>query len=309
MKKWIFLAILLLELPVHAKPLRLVLNWKPEAEFGGFYSAQIEGVFKKHGLDVILIPGGAGTPSAQMVAADQAEFGIVSGEELVVAHARGSDILALFAVYQDSPVILMTHAEQNFKSIQDVFQSPGILSVQRGLPFFAYLEKKFGKPKAKIVPSQGGITQFLVNSNYSQQGFMTSEPILAAQKGVKTKSFLISNEGFNPYLTVLVARKDYVEKNIEKVKLLMTSVREGWKIYLDNPDKTNETMHKLNPSMSLQTLKESAEVQKAFIETKDVKKSNLGTMTVDRWQKLVEQLKTIGVIRQDIQANELFKNL
>ena len=36
----------------------LLLNWYPEAEHGGFYAAQVLGIFEQYGLDVEIRPGG-----------------------------------------------------------------------------------------------------------------------------------------------------------------------------------------------------------------------------------------------------------
>src|ERR1700722_20872034 len=98
--------------------IRLVLDWKPEPEFGGFYAAP----FEKHGLDVEILPGGAGTPTVQMVGAGSAEFGIVAADELVIARARGNDVVALFATFQNCPQGIMVHAWRNLSSIGDVFK-------------------------------------------------------------------------------------------------------------------------------------------------------------------------------------------
>src|SRR3954468_3463991 len=83
-----------------ASKIRLALNWKPNPEFGGFYAAD----YAKHRLDVELLPGGAGTPTVQMIGAGSAEFGIVAGDEILLARARGNDVVALFAVFQQNPM-------------------------------------------------------------------------------------------------------------------------------------------------------------------------------------------------------------
>lgn len=308
MKKWFLFLILIFCIEAHAQSLQLVLNWKPEPQFGGFYAAHINNLFKKKSLPVNIIPGGAGTPTIQIVAAGQAEFGIVSAEELVISRARGTDVVALFAVYQANPVCIMTHADQGFKSLKEVFQSQTTIAVQKGLPFYLYLEKKLGKPKGRVVPSLGGVTNFLSDSHYAQQCFVTSEPLLAERKGVKVKSFLTAEEGFNPYLTVLVARKSYVDQNKEKVQAFVEAVREGWKAYLDNPEQTNHFMHQLNPSMDEGTFKESAHAQKPLIETNDTQKNGLGFMSLERWQSLCDQSQQIGLTQKKLNASELFIN-
>src|SRR5262249_4494612 len=82
---------------------RLALNWKPDPQFGGFYAAPYE----KYGLDLEILPGGAGTPTIQMIGAGSAEFGIVAADELVIARSRGNDVVALFAVFQNNPQGIM----------------------------------------------------------------------------------------------------------------------------------------------------------------------------------------------------------
>ena len=91
---------------------KLQLNWVPEPQFGGFYEAERIGAFKKHGLDVEIVPGGAGSPTVQMIGAGSVEFGIVSADEIVVARSRGNDVVALFAVYQTNPQGVMTPSGQ-----------------------------------------------------------------------------------------------------------------------------------------------------------------------------------------------------
>src|SRR5258708_34974395 len=110
--------------------IKLALNWKPEPEFGGFYLAP----YSKHGLDVDILPGGAGTPTVQMVGAGSADFGIVSADEIVLARSHGNDVVALFAVFQDSPAGIMAHASRNLTGIGDVLKE-GTLGLESGLPF------------------------------------------------------------------------------------------------------------------------------------------------------------------------------
>ena len=47
---------------------KLLLNWYPEAEHGGFYAALVHGIYEKHGLDVDILPGGRTSASARQPA-------------------------------------------------------------------------------------------------------------------------------------------------------------------------------------------------------------------------------------------------
>lgn len=289
--------------------IRLALNWKPEPQFGGFYAAEQTGEFKKRNLDVEIIPGGAGTPVIQMIGSGSVEYGIVSGDEIVVARSKGLKVVALFATYQTHPQGVMAHAERGFKSLKDVYVSEGTLALQMGLPYALLLKKKYPEAKSKVVPYLGGITNFLGDKNYSQQVFVTSEPLIAKQQKQNVNVFLVADEGFNPYATVLAAKEETLLTKPAEVKAMVEAVRAGWTTYMKQPKATNELMSKMNKALSPQLFDESEKAQRALVETAETKKAGIGTMTEARWKKLVEQLMEVKLIQKSVPANELFKNL
>jgi NitT/TauT family transport system substrate-binding protein len=285
-----------------SRKLRLALNWKPDPQFGGFYAAP----YAKHGLDVEILPGGAGTPTIQMVGAGSAEFGIVSADELVVARSQGNDVVALFAVFQNNPQGIMVHASRKLTNLGDVFKS-GTVALQKGLPYARLLEKQYGFDKVKIVPSPGGdISAFLSDNNFAQQCFIMSEPLTARHKGADVQVFPVSGVGYNPYTTVLATAGDALRKDPARAAAMVAAVREGWRAYLDDPKPTNQQMNQLNPSMAADVFAEVAEAQKPLIETSGI---GLGSITKERWETLIMQLKDLGDIQQAPAAEECYRAL
>lgn len=55
-------------------PVRLVLQWEHQAQFGGYYMALEQGYYADAGLDVSIISGGAHVNTLQMVRSGEAEF-------------------------------------------------------------------------------------------------------------------------------------------------------------------------------------------------------------------------------------------
>ncbi|CAN5400519.1 ABC transporter substrate-binding protein [soil metagenome] len=284
---------------------RIALNWKPEPQFGGFYAARFENLDQKNGIELDLVPGGAGTPVVQMVAAGKFEFGIVSGDEVIVSRARGSDVVALFASYQTNPQAILTHAERGFESLADVFKSDGTIAMQKGLPYAIFLQRKFATVmKASLVPYLGGISNFLSRSDHSQQCFVTSEPFIARKQGAKVKTFLVAESGFNPYTTVVITRRSVLKEKPELVKNVLATVKAGWRRYLDQPDDINAKMHELNPSIDIETFKLMSDAQKPLVETS--KGFEVGSMTEARWSELADQLESMKMIDQKPAADGLF---
>lgn len=284
----------------------LVLNWKAEPEFAGFYTAQIDKIYEKYKLQTEILQGGAGTPTVQMIAAQQVDFGIVSGDEILIARARGADVVALFAVFQKAPYALMVREDSPIKDMKGLFNSTATVAVIKGLPYVAYLEKKYGFGKVKVVPYMGGIAGFLSDKNFAQQCFISSEPLLAAKQGVKAKTFLVADAGFNPYTVVLATNGETLKKKPELVKAMVQSVKEGWESYLKNPAPTHKLIAKLNPSMTEDAMIEMHKIEAAYIKSDETEKYGLGYMNKKRWQDLSAQLVQLGLIKKDISADEVF---
>ena len=57
-------------------PIRLQLQWFPQAQFAGYYAAKEKGYYRDEGFDVTIIPGAVEIVPATVVAGGQAEFGI-----------------------------------------------------------------------------------------------------------------------------------------------------------------------------------------------------------------------------------------
>ncbi len=286
----------------------LALNWKPEPEFGGFYEALIGGAYERSGLKVTILPGGAGQPVTQMVAAKKVEFGIAAADEIILARSQGAKVTALFAVYQEDPQGFMVHEERGIKTLKELFQSSGKIALQKGLPYTLWLEKHYAPVSATLVPYTGGITSFLRDPTFSQQCFITAEPIAARREGKYPRTLLISESGFNPYLAVVIAHEDTLKDSPDRVKRFIAATREGWKSYLQSPKNTNVAMQKLNPSMDLATFDEGARIQKRFIETPDSRKKKLGSMEKKRWERLYEQLQELKLVKPGMDVSGFYRD-
>lgn len=289
----------------HADGLTLALNWKAEPQFGGFYAAQVKGYFARNKLNVSIIQGGSGTPTVQMLSAGKVAYAIVSGDEIVISQDRGGkNIVALFATYQTNPQGIMTHANRHFHTIADVMKTPGILLWESGLPYAQYFMKKYAPIKVTTAPYIGGIGSFEHDPKVSQQCFVTSEPLEAQRAGLAVKTFLVADSGYNPYTTVLATTRERLRDHPDQVRRMVAAVREGWQDYLENPAPTNAAMMKLNQAMDAATFLKSARAQEKLIRTPAG--TPLGSMTLARWQTLVNQLLDIKVISTHVKAARLF---
>jgi NitT/TauT family transport system substrate-binding protein len=288
-------------------PVRVQLNWVAEPEFAGLYAARDEGFFQKGKLSVDIAGGGAGTPVVQLVATGKADFGVVGADDVVIARARGVDVVALFATFQHSPQGVMVHASRGLTDLADV--KDGTIALEPGLPFGSFVKKKYGFAGATILPYDGGISKFVLEKTHAQQCYVTSEPIAARAAGADVQIFDAQKIGFDPYAAVIITRGETLRTKPELVKTFIGAVAQGWRVYLTAPHATNETIHGLNLSIELRTLDQMAEAERPLIDAHDTPASPLGAMTAARWQVLAAQLHDLGIITTEPVATDCFSTI
>jgi NitT/TauT family transport system substrate-binding protein len=202
----------------------------------------------------------------------------------------------------------MVHQSRGFKQIGDVFTSPGTLAAE-DVTWRKFLLTKYPNPAVQITNVPDGIGIFLAKKDFSQQCFITSEPILAARQGGDPQTFLVADSGFNPYVTVLVTSGKTLREKPDLVKKMVSACRQGWRAYLDDPAVANQSMGKLNKEMDAQTFTDAAAKQKQFIETDETRQNGLGSMTLERWKTLIQQLVDLKDVDKAPKAEECFVNI
>ena len=277
------------------RPVRLQLNWMPEPEFGGIYAAKQDGLFARAGLDVEIIAGSAGTPTAQMTASGQVEFGIVGGDQVLTLREKGGDLVGLFAIFHTSPMGVMVRADAPWKSLQELWASDATVAMETGLPFVRYLNQKYPGARVKLVPTGTGLAAFEQGIVQAQQCFISAEPVQMELKGVPVRVFSLAEGGYDPYTVTVATGKAFLAKDREACTAMVRALREGWTRYLAEPAKYNPAIAKLNPGMTLAAMDVAAAKQHDLVAPAGA--GEVGMMERARWETLARQLQELGTIK------------
>lgn len=123
MKKAVLSLGLALVLTGHAAAtdrLTLVLNWTPGADHAPLYWAQKLGLYSDAGIDLSIEIGKGSAFSAQRVGAGAAEIGIVDMPTAIQARGEGADLVAVMAIYANSPYTVYWKKSKGIQSIKDL---------------------------------------------------------------------------------------------------------------------------------------------------------------------------------------------
>jgi NitT/TauT family transport system substrate-binding protein len=286
---------------------RLALNWYPEPEHGGFYTALVEGYYEAEGLDVEILAGGPGAPVAQQLIREQVEFAVANADYILEVNNQDAQLVAVMAPMQDSPRCMMVHEDSGITELSQLNQADLMIAVGSGLSFFEYLKTKVPLDQPQLVQYNGRINEFLLNKKLVQQAYNFSEPFVAEQNGAKTRCIMLSDIGFNPYTSCLTSTKKYTEANEAIVRKMVTASVRGWQTYLRDPVKTNAEINKLNPQMDLPSLQFGVEKIRTLCLPQGETSPPMGSMTADRWKTLAEQLIEIKQLKPGYDHQQAFR--
>jgi NitT/TauT family transport system substrate-binding protein len=279
------------------RPVRLALNWFPESEHGGYYHAQIKGLYAKRGLDVEIIKGGPGTPVEVEVGTGRVAFGIVNADKILSTRANGVPIVGLMAPFQISPRCIIVRESSPVQALADLRDLNLIANPTK--PYIKYLQRRYGLEGVRITPYKGGMATFLADETAAVQGYVTSEPLVLRRRDVAVRVLPVSDSGYNPYTSVLVTSERMIAEEPDLVADMVKASQLGWLAYLTEPAHANAEIMRLNPEMDGETLRFGADQLKGLMISGDAEKGVFGMMTEGRWRTLRDQLVECDVI-QDV---------
>jgi NitT/TauT family transport system substrate-binding protein len=281
-------------------PLRLQLDWYPQPEHGGFYTAQMLGYYKAEGLDVTILPMPEYGSVAQIVSTGKAEIGLGSSDQILEWDANGLPLLAVAATMEHDPQAIMIHAASPVHGFADL--DGHTISAYTGAVWLKYVVSRYHLHNVREVPATLSIANFLADPDYVQQIFITSEPFFARQAGADIRTLLISSSGYDPYRVQFTTR-DFAAAHPDVVKKFVRASIRGWQDYLRNPAPTNALLLKLNPALNpaqeaftAQALRDGGFVTGSASGVNGNGPDQTGRMYAARWQTGYQQLQSLGIL-------------
>jgi NitT/TauT family transport system substrate-binding protein len=279
-------------------PIRFATDWKAQAEQGGFYEALAEGEYAKRGLDVKIIQGGPGVNVPQLLASGAVDLGMGSNSFIVMNLAQEKvPVKAVAAFMQKDPQVLIAHPDTGVEKIADLKGHPILLSDASISAFWVWLKAKYGFTDDQVRKYTFNPAPFLADKRAAQQGYATSEPYtIEKQAGLKPKVFLLADEGYPGYATMVLAPDSLIAKDPKAVQAFVEATAKGWHDYLYGDPKPGDALiRKDNPEMTQDVLDQAREKMRSYKIVDGAEGLPLGAMTDARWKAFFDVASAQGV--------------
>jgi NitT/TauT family transport system substrate-binding protein len=283
-----------------ATHITFVTDWKAQAEHGGFYEAQAEGLYSRAGLDVSIMEGGPSVNVPQILAGGAADFGIGSNGFVPFNMARqGIAIKAVMAAFQKDPQVLITHPRPDVKSLADMKGKPIMIADESTVAFWPWLKAKYGFADTQIRKYTFNLAPFLVDQKAIQEGYLSSEPFTIEQQGhFKPQVFLLADNGYPGYANMVLVPQKWIAKNPGAVQAFVSATSKGWSDFIyGNPRPANALIKKGNPEMTDGLIASAIAKMRSYgiVSSGDAAISGIGAMSDARWKTFFDTMTREGL--------------
>jgi NitT/TauT family transport system substrate-binding protein len=297
------LGLLLLSLAPTARAedrVRFGIDWTAEAEYGGFYQAVANGIYRKHGLDVSIEQGGPQVNHVQLLVAGRLDFAIVSNSLLAMNMVeQGVPYRVVMAVFQKDPSVLIAHPGAGNDSFAALKGKPIMISGDTRAGWWNFLKARFGYTDAQVRTYTFNLQPFLADRNAIQQGFLGSEPFsLEQETHEKPVVMLLADAGYAGYGSLIGTSDANIRGKADLVQRFVDASIEGWHSYLNgDPGPANALIKRANPEMTDALLAYGRETMKqhGVVQSGDAETLGIGAMTDARWADFYRVMSEAGL--------------
>ena len=289
--------------------IRLPLGYIPDIQFAPLYMAVQKGHFRDAGIQVTF-DYSMETDITALVGADQLQFGVVSGEQVLLARAQGLPIVYVAAWFQQYPVSVVA------KSGQDIHTPSDLRGKMIGLPGL-YGANYIG---LRALLHAGGLSESdvkLDSIQYTQVEALATDRDQAVSVYTNNEPIQLRNQGYDltelrlaDYVPLasngIITNEKTIADNPDLVRRMVTAFLQGLADVIADPTGAYETskayvenLAQLDPAVQKLKLATSIELWKA---------DRLGYAQSKAWESMQAVLLDMGLLNQPLDLSKAFTN-
>ncbi len=236
---------ILLMLNVTAKSLEKVsiqLDWLHQFQFAGYYIAKEKGYFEDEGLDVNIKEFNFNINLLDDVLNSKSEYAI-GKSSLIIDRLEGKEITLLSAIYQKSPMVLISLKNSNINTPNDLKNKKVMLTPDARSTASInsmIISQGLQLDDINFQPHTFKLDDLLNGTTDAMGCYISNEPYILSKKNIDFTIHNPSDYGFDFYGGLLFTSRNELNNNPLRAKGIYNATLKGWKYAFNNIEETSK---------------------------------------------------------------------
>ncbi len=293
------------------KELSLALDWYPNSNHAGIYSAIDEGFFDEEGIKLSVYTPSDPTAIISSVASGRDDFGLSYHPDILQAQSAGLEIVSVLSISQHPLNSIMTLKKSSIKNPSDlrgkVVGYPGIPSNK------AMLETVLSSQNINIndvetVDVGFELVKALVSGSVDAiiGAYWTHESIVMELQGYEIEIMRLEEWGVPDYYElILITNKSFLEENKSDVKKVVNSFKKGYEFSIKNPQESITSLISIAGEEIVEEDVERAGVE-LLIPMWQSNNLPFGHQDISKWEETYEWMYQNNFLEKELIIENLF---
>lgn len=271
------------------------LRWHHQFQFAGYYAALEKGFYQQEGLNVQIRQGDPHHQPVSEVLAGRAQYA-EGNSEVLYQRLLGKPLVALAAIFQHSPSVLISLEKTGIRSAHDLVGKTIMLANKNEDADFLtmLLNEGIALSQVNIIPSSYQIQDLIEGKVDAFNSYTTNEPYLLRQLGIPYNIIDPISYRVDFYSDILFTSEQELNDHPLRVAAMRRATLKGWRYAMDHPEEIIELLkNKYFVQKSWQHLRfEAEEMRKLIVPTL----VEIGHMNPERWLHMTNTFVKSGLV-------------